>query len=155
MDLLHTTKKFGMYGGHIEGDIEPANEKCHFPKGAKLKTTCKFVSIFSCCIESYGTAFQKKLICTIQCFERPNNIHFLTETENIISDTIWHFFCKKSKLSILKYFEKVFIKDSNLFILLLKTSFRFKRRLKFLFGNVEYLHVKLSQRLLFQSKSFL
>ena len=111
---------------------------------------------YSCVeIESYGTAFQKKLICTVQCFERPNNIHFLTETENIISDTIWHFFCKKSKLSILKYFEKVFIKDSNLFILLLKTSFRFKRRLKFLFGNVEYLHVKLSQRLLFQSKSFL
>ena len=65
------------------------------------------------------------------------------------------FFCKKSKLSILKNFEKVFIKDSNLFILLLKTSFRFKRHLKFLFGNVEYLHVKLSQRLLFQSKSFL
>ena len=64
-------------------------------------------------------------------------------------------FSKKSKLSFLKYFEEVFIKDSNLFILLLKTSFRFKRHLKFLFGNVEYLHVKLSQRLLFQSKSFL
>ena len=45
MNPLQTSKNFGMYGSHIEGDIEPANEKCNFPKDTKLKTTCKFVSI--------------------------------------------------------------------------------------------------------------
>ena len=76
MDLLQTSKKSGMYGGHIEGDIELTNEKFNFPKGTKLKTTSKFVSVFSRCIESYGTAFQKKLICVVQCFVFPKLVVF-------------------------------------------------------------------------------
>ena len=30
MDLLHTLKKFGICNGHIERDIEPANECTYF-----------------------------------------------------------------------------------------------------------------------------
>ena len=37
MDPLHTLKKFGIFNGHIEGNIEPASEKCHFPEDRKLK----------------------------------------------------------------------------------------------------------------------
>ena len=116
-----------------------------------MHVCCNFLVLHRmlwCCIPK-----EVNLYCSMLVI--PKNLHFLTETEDIISETIWQFFSKKSKLSFLKYFEEVFIKDSNLFILLLKTLFRFKRHLKFLFGNVEYLHVKLSQRLLFQSKSFL
>ena len=77
MDPLHTLKKFGIHDSHnFEGDIEPANEKCHFPEDAKLKTTCKLVSIFSCCIESYDAAFQKKLICVVPCFLFPKLVVF-------------------------------------------------------------------------------
>ena len=59
MDLLHTLKKFGICSAHIERDIEPANEKRHFPEGVNPKTTCKLGSIFSCCIETFDAVFQK------------------------------------------------------------------------------------------------
>ena len=71
MDLLHTSKKFGICSGHIEEHFEPVNEKCHFPEGVKPKTTCIFVAIFSCCIECYDAAFLKKLICIVQCLLFP------------------------------------------------------------------------------------
>ena len=155
MDPLHTLKKFGIHDGHIEGDIEPANEKRHFPEGVKPKTTCIFVAIFSCCIECYDAAFLKKLICIVQCLFYSQKSSFFDRNWRYHQRNHLTIFSKKSKLSFLKYFEEVFIKDSNLFILLLNTLFRFKRHLKFLFENVENLYVTLSQRLLFHSNSFL
>ena len=104
MDPLHTLKKFGIHDGHIEGDIEPANEKCHFPEDRKLKTTCKLVSIFSCCIESYDAAFQKKLICVVPCFLFPKLVVFWLKLKISLAKASDPFFDKKSKMSLWKYF---------------------------------------------------
>ena len=120
-----------MYGGHIEGDIEPANEKCHFPKGAKMKTTCKFVSIFSCCIESYDAAFQKKLICVVPCFLFPKLVVFWLKLKISLAKASDRFLTKSRKWVYGNIFEQVFINDSNLFILILTTLFRFKRNSTF------------------------
>ena len=76
MDPLHTLKKFGIHDGQIERDIEPANEKCHFPEDAELKTTRKLVTIFSCFIEGYDAAPQKKLICIVPWFLFPKLVAF-------------------------------------------------------------------------------
>ena len=141
MDLLHTSKKFGICSGHIEEYFEPANEKCHFPEGVKPKTTCMFVAIFSCCIECYDASFLKKLICIVQCLLLPKIFIFFDRNWRYHQRNHLTIFSKKSKLSFLKYFEEVFIKDSKLFILLLKTLLRLKKHLKFLFGNVENLYV--------------
>ena len=104
MDPLHTLKKFGIHDGHIEGDIELANEKCHFADDAKLKTTCRLVSIFSCCIESYDAAFQKKLICVVPCFLFPKLVVFWLKLKISLAKASDRFFVKKLKISLWKYF---------------------------------------------------
>ena len=116
MDPLHTLKKFGIHDGHIEGDIEPANEKCHFPENQKLKTTCKLVSIFSCCIESYDAAFQKKLICVVPCFLFPTLVVFWLKLKISLAKASDRFLTKSRKWVYGNIFEQVFINDSNLFI---------------------------------------
>ena len=123
MDPLHTLKKFGIHDGHIEGDIEPANEKCHFPEDAKLKTTCKLVSIFSCCIESYDAAFQKKLICVVPCFLFPKLVVFWLKLKISLAKASDRFLTKSRKWVYGNIFEQVFINDSNLFILILRLYF--------------------------------
>ena len=139
MDPLHTLKKFGIHDSHIEGDIEPANEKCHFPEDRKLKTTCKLDSIFSCCIESYDAAFQKKLICVVPCFLFPKLVVFWLKLKISLAKASDRFLTKSRKWVYGNIFEQVFINDSNLFILILTTLFRFKRNSTFLLGNVENL----------------
>ena len=139
MDLLQTSKKFGICSSHIEWDIEPANEKCHFPKGVKPKTTCKLVSIFSCCIESYDTAFQRKLICVVQCFLWEKITVFWLKLKISLAKASDRFLTKSRKWVYGNIFEQVFKNDSNLFILILTTLFRFKRNSTFLLRNVENL----------------
>ena len=141
MDSLHTLKKFGIHDGHIEGDIEPANEKCHFADDAKVKTTCKLVSIFSSCIERYDAAFQKKLICVVPCFLFPKLVVFWLKLKISLAKASDRFLTKSRKWVHGNIFEQVFINDSNLFILILTTLFRFKRNSTFLLGNVENLVV--------------
>ena len=131
MDPLHTLKKFGIPDGHIERDIEPANEKCHFPEYAKLKTTCKLVSIFSCCIESYDATFQKKLICVVPCFLFPKLVVFWLKLKISLAKASDRFLTKSRKWVYGNIFEQVFKNDSNLLILILTTLFRFKRNSTF------------------------
>ena len=123
MDPLHTLKKFGIHDGHIEGDIEPANEKCNFPENGKLKTTCKLVSIFSCCIGRYDAAFQKKLICVVPCFLFPKLVVFWLKLKISLAKASDRFLTKSRKWVHGNIFEQVFINDSNLFILILRLYF--------------------------------
>ena len=123
MDPLHTLKKFGIHDGHIEGDIEPANEKCNFPEDRKLKTTCKLVSIFSCCIERYDAALQKKLICVVPCFLFPKLVVFWLKLKISLAKASDRFLTKSRKRVYGNIFEQVFINDSNLFILILRHYF--------------------------------
>ena len=89
------------------------------------------------------------LCCSVLLIPKTRRI--LTEIEDFISESIWPFFDKKSKMCLGNIFEQVFINDSNLFILILTTLFRFKRNSTFLLGNVENLEDR-SVRLEYSSK---
>ena len=85
-----------------------------------------------CCISE-----EANLCCSMLLIPKTRRI--LTEIEDFISESIWPFLTKSRKWVHGNIFEKVFINDSNLFILILTTLFRFKRNSTFLLGNVDNL----------------